>query len=506
MHRRNVIIVSARRSGTHLLNDLIVNNFGYESTNANYLDYSKFTHPKLNGLEKLMDQGNKVTWTHAHDYRDYKKYNHKPEQEQKIDNYFKESKIIFIYRDSRDVIDSCYHRPEINKKYSSFSDFYENFDFDGYELIDQKYSNFWELLQQHYRNWFSVYFAKELLELDMEIISYEDIISSYNNSVEKIGSFLECPVQEVIDVRLSSLNDKKEGVVYTYNDFRSGKVGTWKNTLSKKLGDKIGVEYTLEIENGLNCYTNDIKIHKYHTPEREKFHLNYKDWNITEEKLNNKLEKYRNKFDDFNIDIESFLENRYEECDHRGTDLRYKHKVFYYDDYVLKFIYPCKATLDKKTFEKVIPVASKELLLTILETDEFLYFNEIVPKLLHAGIYKGLLYLIQERCPSEEVLVTKYQIWPSWNDWSWPANIDYVYEGIMRHFFKALENNIVLTDIVNVYNCALDKNKKFKYFDLDGIKYFKSKNEMENSLEYKNALGIIKEVQQHGNIYNKLNF
>ena len=215
VHRRNVIIVSARRSGTHLLNDLIVNNFGYESTNANYLDYSKFTHPKLNGLEKLMDQGNMVTWTHAHDFRDYKKYNHKPEQEQKIDSYFKESKIIFIYRDSRDVIDSCYHRPEINKKYSSFSDFYENFDFDGYELIDQKYSNFWELLQQHYRNWFSVYFAKELLELDMEIISYEEIIKNYNNSVKKIGSFLDCPVQEIIDVRLSSLDDKKEGVVYT---------------------------------------------------------------------------------------------------------------------------------------------------------------------------------------------------------------------------------------------------------------------------------------------------
>ena len=37
--KKNIIVVSARRSGTHLLHDLIVNNFGYESTNYNYIAF-----------------------------------------------------------------------------------------------------------------------------------------------------------------------------------------------------------------------------------------------------------------------------------------------------------------------------------------------------------------------------------------------------------------------------------------------------------------------------------
>ena len=41
--KKNVIVVSARRSGTHLLVDLIVNNFGYESINYNYIDYYEYT-------------------------------------------------------------------------------------------------------------------------------------------------------------------------------------------------------------------------------------------------------------------------------------------------------------------------------------------------------------------------------------------------------------------------------------------------------------------------------
>ena len=63
--KKNVIVVSARRGGTHLLVDLIVNNFGYESIDKNYLDYTKFEWPALNGLYGWMNEGNKVTWTHS---------------------------------------------------------------------------------------------------------------------------------------------------------------------------------------------------------------------------------------------------------------------------------------------------------------------------------------------------------------------------------------------------------------------------------------------------------
>ena len=100
--KKNVIVVSARRSGTHLLTDLIVNNFGYESINYNYIDYSKFTgqpeYPtsELDKLELAMNDGGKVTWTHLHDYKDYHKYNHSFTDQSRLDKMFSESKVILI--------------------------------------------------------------------------------------------------------------------------------------------------------------------------------------------------------------------------------------------------------------------------------------------------------------------------------------------------------------------------------------------------------------------------
>ena len=43
---------------------------------------------------------------------------------------------------------------------------------------------------QYYRNWIGVFTAKELLDLDMEIVSYEDIIIDYNSVVGKLSKFL----------------------------------------------------------------------------------------------------------------------------------------------------------------------------------------------------------------------------------------------------------------------------------------------------------------------------
>ena len=46
-----------------------------------------------------------------------------------------------------------------------------------------------ELLLQYYKNWFSVYMAKELIDIDMEVISFEEIIEDYDSSLNKIGKF-----------------------------------------------------------------------------------------------------------------------------------------------------------------------------------------------------------------------------------------------------------------------------------------------------------------------------
>ena len=167
----------------------------------------------------------------------------------------------------------------------------------------------------------------------------------------------------------------------------------------------------------------------------------------------------------------------------------------------MKFHYPCKASLDKKTFDSTIPTASKEQLLTILKTNDFLYENGIVPKLYHAGIYKGVLYVIQKKCPKENVICEKYNIYPQADDWSWVVDLD-LKSIMLKHFYKALDRNILLTDIFNVYNCAFDKMGNLKYFDLDGIKLFDTKEEMVNSEDYKNVMGIIGEIENYEKSFN----
>ena len=75
---------------------------------------------------------------------------------------------------------------------------------------------------------------------------------------------------------------------------------------------------------------------------------------------------------------------------------------------------------------------------------------------------------------------------------------------MLDHFYKALDNNILLTDIFNVYNCAFDKMDNLKYFDLDGIKYYETKEEMVNSEDYKNVMGIIGEIENYEKSINNI--
>ena len=130
-------------------------------------------------------------------------------------------------------------------------------------------------------------------------------------------------------------------------------------------------------------------------PCRNKF---YKPIPLNVEKdLTSELQQYKNKFRFFGErGAVELIENRYKDSIQKSTDFRYYHKVFYYDKYVLKFHYPCKASLDKKTFNSTIPTASKEQLLTILKTNDFLYENGIVPKLYYAESTKEFCMLYKK--------------------------------------------------------------------------------------------------------------
>ena len=101
--------------------------------------------------------------------------------------------------------------------------------------------------------------------------------------------------------------------------------------------------------------------------------------------------------------------------------------------------------------------------------------------------------LYKERYSEESIIYNKYNFHPKWGDWNWVVDLD-LKSIMLKHFYKALDNNILLTDIFNVYNCAFDKMGNLKYFDLDGIKYYETKEEMVNSEDYKDVMGIVGEI------------
>jgi hypothetical protein len=73
----NVFVISARRSGTHLLTDLIVNNFNYNRID-NSIDYDFLTNENINKFVDTMNSGNKLAWSHYHDYDNFFNKNLKP--------------------------------------------------------------------------------------------------------------------------------------------------------------------------------------------------------------------------------------------------------------------------------------------------------------------------------------------------------------------------------------------------------------------------------------------
>lgn len=484
---KNIFIVSARRSGTHLLTDMIVNNFGYERI-SNNIDFDKLAESNYDEFIECMESGNKIAWTHNDDYLDIiKSY---PNQ---ILEIFKNSTIIFVYRDIRDVMMSIYNRKENESRYKDFQDFYDNFDLLGYEsLIKYGHGDLFNSLLEYYKNWFSLYFSRELVGVDLNVIAFEDIINSYDKSLNRISDFLELPLLDNLDVRLKSLDEVNPNIKYTYNEFNGCNIGNWDG---RDLFKELKYEYDAIIGNHINPFLKNNKLHKFHDPERKYFQIDSRDWDKVDDEINQKLALLSLDYEYPNEKDLYIINNRYKDSYRIDNDIRYGHKVFIHEKYVLKFLFPCKAVLDKKTFKHVNRVASKVNMYTILKTNEILQSNGIAPELLGIGIYNDILYVIQERVSSDDLVNNKFNIGPiSTSGWTWMIEHK-IYPMILDLFFDMLQENLLLTDLISPYNLGL-VDGQLKYFDLDGMKLFDSKNELHNSLEFYNVYNTLLEIDE----------
>ena len=201
---KHIIVSAHRRSGTHYLTDVIVNNFGYKRATVD-LDCLKDMTPRdiQTFKEEALGTQPTVFWTHAQKLSNIVTSIEDPSFSELVDNSINDMDIVYIYRDGRDVLTSYYDMKKPNHTLSTFI----------------SYSA--PIWSENITNWIS----EDILK-----IKFEDLREDYINTVQKVSSYIGkdtvCPV---VNVTLEKLEDKKDGVLYSDREFRKGIVGDHKN-------------------------------------------------------------------------------------------------------------------------------------------------------------------------------------------------------------------------------------------------------------------------------------
>ncbi len=185
----NIVVVSHRRSGTHLTIDAIQNNFPIykkESEKIGDLTLERLHQKHKNAItiEQLRDEynsGHNIFKAHLNPDL---KYFDDPEKQALIEKIFENSKIIYVYRDGRDVMKSLFtYIKTYNKKYNDipFSKFLRmenNFDTDNYEGVMNRVQ-YWEF---HVKGW--------LEKEGILAVSFEDFKYRYADTIKIIENYL----------------------------------------------------------------------------------------------------------------------------------------------------------------------------------------------------------------------------------------------------------------------------------------------------------------------------
>lgn len=479
---KNIFIISARRSGTHLLTDLIINNFGYKRID-NLLDHDFLTNNNAKEFISEMKKGGRLAWSHFHDYDNFfNRPNIKSKYITDIKRIFNESKIIYIYRDIRDIITSYYYRPYNQKIFKSFNDFYRNCDLRDYTKIanfDNKDNlTLSSILLHNHNNWFSVYFAKTLLELDFSLVKFEDIINKYKSTCIYIANCIDAKIiKKLVDVRLTNIINKDPLIIYTSHDFRKGIIGDWKYLLHPKWARHLKNHSNWTGEDHLNAYLN-TKV-----DNAKKYDKNIKNW----KHICNTLEKERKYFQPFSIcehDINWIMHNRYFICDRKLDDIRYRHSVFYKDNYIIKYIRLRKH--DVKTTKHVLKVFG----LNIIKNIHNVSYIQNIPKVYFADIYNDdYVIIVQERIHEKFIIPNMFGIM---NGYTWITK-DNLFDKMLNLIEDCMKHNILLYDIIRPFNLAL-KNDILYYFDLDGIEIYDNITDLKSSVEYMQLINVLNEM------------
>lgn len=214
MMPEHIIVVSHRRSGTHLTIDSITNNFEVYSKNPNIGNVTlnhltsrvnKQKYITIEQFENNIESSPCVIKTHSHsDLDSY--FGDSIQLANYVKDLFSRSKVIYVYRDGRDVLVSLYfymqsYDPRIKKiSFSEFIRMDNGFDHKTYAGVLSR-TAYWKF---HVESWIN---ARDVL-----LISFDDIVRQYDETIIKIAGFIDQPVNKRIkDLRMVKANSGSFG-------------------------------------------------------------------------------------------------------------------------------------------------------------------------------------------------------------------------------------------------------------------------------------------------------
>ncbi len=207
--KSHITVISHRRSGTHLTIDAIRNNFPIYAE-RDFLTLEQLIsggekHLPIEAFKEKLSKGPTLLKTHfLPDYACYFA------EEMNFYNFSKElfenSKLIYIYRDGRDVMVSLYHYlqfyhlPTKKMNFKTFLHSKNHFDPNPYHLMNRV--SFWN---HHLTAW-------KATSLPMLFLSFEEIATNYEGTLEKIAAHIgQSLPQKIKDVRLNGKNKLQRG-------------------------------------------------------------------------------------------------------------------------------------------------------------------------------------------------------------------------------------------------------------------------------------------------------
>ena len=198
----NIIVISHRRSGTHLTIDSIVNNFSVFK-NIDFITLEQFLNSNEASFFEKIKSNNNIIKTHI--LPDFSLYNINEKNAERLTDFFKNSLKIYVYRNSLDVMVSLFHymqnyKPEF--KHIKFSDFIKTFH--DFEKTPNKFNriDFWS---HHIKSWQKSAYSDNIL-----FVKYEDWISDYSLTLNKISDFINIKSDDKInDIRIKNTVDSR---------------------------------------------------------------------------------------------------------------------------------------------------------------------------------------------------------------------------------------------------------------------------------------------------------